>query len=137
MITVPGAPLGGAASLYTAEYRGALVVSVSWCMTSVMGRALCPLGVKVTDEIARSVLPQFHETPTRSSRLLPVPVVWAKLRLLAVGAPVPVSTAPSITTAPAGMTLKLAVTVLAASTVTVVEAELGLVTPVPLQPVNW
>ena len=43
--------------------------------------ALPPLGVNVTEEIVRFVVPQFHEMLTRSSRLSPVPVVWVKLML--------------------------------------------------------
>ena len=47
------------------------------------------------EEMVRSVVSQFQDTPTSISRLVPVPVVWLKLTLLAVGAPVPLETAPS------------------------------------------
>jgi hypothetical protein len=105
-------------------------------MTSVRGRALSPLGVNVTEEMVASVEPQFHEIPTSMRRLPPVPVVWAKLMPLVVAAAVPVSTAPSMYAVPGGMAVKVAVTSFAASTVTVVVALLGSVTPVPVQPLK-
>ena len=61
--------------------------------------ALPPDGVNVTDEMLRSVVPQFHDTPTSISRLLPVPVVWEKLTLVALAAPVPLVGVPSGETA--------------------------------------
>jgi len=70
----------------------------------------------VTEVMVVSVSPQFHDTPTSMRRFAPVPAVWLKLTLLAVGAPVPLEAAPS--TVGQGAATKLAVTVLGASIVT-------------------
>jgi len=55
-----------------------------------------------------SVPPQFQDTPTSMRRFAPVPVVWLKLTLLAVGLPVPLETVPS--RVGQGAAAKLAVT---------------------------
>ena len=67
----------------------------SCVITSARLTADPPSGVKVIEDMVRSVLPQFQDTPTNTSRFEPVPVVWLKLMLLAVGAPVPLETVPS------------------------------------------
>ena len=65
--------------------------------TAVSGVALPPDGVNVTEEIVRSVVPQFHDTPTSIRRLPPVPVVCGTLMLLTSSA-VLLETAPSTVT---------------------------------------
>ena len=51
-------------------------------MTSVNPVAEPPLGVKVTEDIVRLVVPQFQDIPTSISRFVPVPVVWEMPTLL-------------------------------------------------------
>ncbi len=87
--------------------------------------ALPPSGVNVIEEMVRSVVPQFQDTPTNSKRFVPVPVVWAKLRLL-TSSPVALDTAPSNVTSPVGgASTKVAVQVLSASIVTEPSAQSG------------
>ena len=77
---VTGDPARRLDQLVDGGVAGVAALYPSWVFTSVRG-----VPFQVIEEIVRSVVPQFHETPTRSSRLVPVPVVWEKVMLVRRG----------------------------------------------------
>ena len=96
--------------------------------------ALPPEGVNFTEEMVRSAVPQFQDTPTSINRSVPVPVVCAKVTLLALAAPVPLDGVPSTPSDIGTYCSKVAVTALLPFMVTV--CGLAPSARSPLQPAN-